>query len=51
MPLETFPVATEEEGKTIIACGAVKEKPRKQSSVTWRQSSEGMCRLVKSEFK
>jgi hypothetical protein len=29
MPLETFPDATEEEGKMIIACGAVKEKPRK----------------------
>jgi hypothetical protein len=35
MPLEMFADATKEEGKsTTKACGAVKEKPRKQSFVT-----------------
>jgi hypothetical protein len=29
MPLEMFADATKEEGKSTIACGAVKEKPRK----------------------
>jgi hypothetical protein len=30
VPLEKFPDVTEIQGKTIIKCGAVKEKPRKQ---------------------
>jgi hypothetical protein len=47
MPLETFPDATEEEGKTIIACGAVKEKPRKNKVLLLGDSQVRGCAEIR----
>jgi lysophospholipase L1-like esterase len=43
MPLETFPDATEEDGNKIIACGAVKEKPRKHKVLLLGDSQVRGC--------
>ncbi|PNF21874.1 hypothetical protein B7P43_G04390 [Cryptotermes secundus] len=51
MPLEMFPVATKEEGKSTIAYGAAKEKPRKHKVLLLGDSQlRGCADLLKQNL-